>query len=668
MYFLGCRCKVIESLLMTRLSRYLSLVYFLVIFLLTGCLPQVSQKNTSESLKNIESQAEFYSNAIQQYASISYNEMVSSNAWRLQSIEEGLLSTRSITGISGIFLDSAYCKDSAGQNYHLTWFNTGDEGEDLALKGLGSGHSGLVNAKLKKIINGNSLGVSQGDRTIELNNGEDIHLADTCPDSVQIPRNSAVIAYELKTPVSLNIETTKNLHRVKACDSDEEEGTIVEFLQADFRSDGNIYIGDQYGPYESEAAVMEAAELDGLWNSMNGCQTISKELKYTPEIGTASAIQLQGLPANSDITAALESALTNIDCRRLLEDTETGQNENNENEVLLSTCSDGDEVPLLQNSTSRVINRTQEDVIYGCMPNPQSGTRQVTLGSAYPGVASSVHGHTATLVTSNFNSSGQVIVNKTTTEHEITIDRDPLTPGNEERRTVSEVKLTGSSINCRAENRLSATCADLYPESAALLRGAGRDARWRFVTYIDDWTNADDLVPGETKQSRATLIRQPRCDFREMRNETRTCPAGYTGDRVIEQERTWSITAIGQTLDMTKPYADVREVENNCRRVCEAQTCQVSPGASDCRNPVFYAVPVMSSGESRQLPGRLARCGSGGDDYFYGLTARATCNNGVLTCVEVVPPPTVGNNGNEGGGAGRVDTDGDGVTDATEPD
>lgn len=503
------------------------------VLVLTSCLPEQSSQQYNAAVKNQHTQAQSYAQAIHQYSSRSYNAFVSRGDWIDQTITAPEVLT--LNGTSSDYISSAYCLDDGGKHYHLTWFNSPDSSGQLSLKGLGSGSNGLISTNVQKLVNDSALAISGDNNAIQFQNGNNLTLSSSCNSEINIPENSVVVAYELEPPQTADIASSKILYRTTAC-PDGEQGTIVGSISVDHTTDGGLRVNGR--PYASEQDIISDNSLP--WSETDNCQVKQATLNYAPEIGTASAIRIGTTAAGTDIAAALETHLDDIDCRKLRElDEQTDSTTD-----IADTCSEGNSVTVLNRTTiTQIDSLPPETLTYGCMPRTGAGTSTVNLDNSYTGVPTQYHGLNALLNVGEYLSSGSVEVTKTTSRHRATIDRN----GTLEEKIVNSVDLEGQSIQCRAANAVRISCNEIFTGFHSV---TGTGPRYRAVATVNGWLNPQTLEPNpEILTPYSYDSSDPmNCTVAERRVNNLGCPSGESGIRSEVEERIATITNPSQNL------------------------------------------------------------------------------------------------------------------------
>lgn len=464
---------------------------------LSACVPTDNASDEMDkSQEFVRSQSEFYASALQQYSMRSQHAVTNAASWAAGGISEGRLDMTSASfgvdlGSSEAFIESGYCRTSADKALHFTWLDTEDTDGEFSLKGIGEGNTGFVVSALTSLVDSENIGIYQSGG-IKMVSGNVKTFPTGCP-SLNIPTGAPVLVLELSLPTGFDKDMDRFEYRTVSCPSG-EAGAIQQQIQVTYHPDGGRTPAG--GVRVSAGSDVNFADDDTLsWVTVsNSCASAISLVSYDVSVGSAEGLDASALYTDANLNSGnqianlLENALSDVECRRVLERIEEGEEVDNPDRQLFETCGVSVDLAALQSIQATAQTLIKEETVTkpcggsaGTFEDSVDGDVGVVTHPAWTGDA--VYKRETWSYTVNTNLSG---------------GPGPGCGSCEETKT--REKWTGISLDCTREEMLDIECATRLPKYS------DREV----YTVIDDegfiynrhndiygWLDAENLVPNE---------------------------------------------------------------------------------------------------------------------------------------------------------------------------
>lgn len=459
---------------------------------LNACLPNDNAATDYASEAEFaQAQSQYYANAIQQYSVKSSFALTNLASWANQTVPQGKLDLTDVDfgsldmGQSEVFIESAYCKTTAGDAVHLTWFDSEDEDGNFAIQGVGSGNSGYLMAALSEAVNFESLG-THDNGTVYMKDGVGETTIPAACGSLGIPEGAPVIVSSLSvpTPGTATDDMTRFEYRTIGCTAG-ETGSIQQQLQVTYTSGGSIVSNGAHYSLLSEIP-------DANWNTVSDtCRSVEEKDSFTVSVSTSdSGIDFASLAPAAGATAdVLQSALSNTECRELARMANNGEDmQDVQNSKLFDTCSSQISVAALQSIQATSIELAEEEHVTQSCSDYLVGETCFT---------DSVDGDVGEACADAW--SGDAVLKREIWTYQVSLEGEATGPGCATcTETETMTQWTGLSLECSRYEQLTIECETRLPEyadSTVFTDVATGGFVYDRSNNVSGWADAENLVP-----------------------------------------------------------------------------------------------------------------------------------------------------------------------------
>ncbi len=466
---------------------------------LTACVPTDNASNEQDNSKEfVQAQSQFYANAIQQYSLQSQHALTNAATWAAGAVSEGSLDLTSAEfnaidlGGAEVYIESAYCKTSGDDALHLTWFDSADADGQFVMKGVGPGNSGFIISALREDVSIDNLGIFDG-TGIKMSDGSVQTIPATC-GSLSIPNGSPVLLTSLSLPTGFENDMVRYEYRTVSCASG-ESGAVQQQIQVTYHADGSRT--------PQGGAVIPAGDTQNITNNdslswittSNTCAADVTLASYDVTVGTSAGIDFNalmtssGVDGSNQVAQVLNASLSNMECRRVLETIQDGEEIDDADRQLFETCGVSVELAALQSLSATALELIEEEIV----TKPCGGT---------PGTfEDSVDGDMGIATYPAW--SGEAVYKREVWSYSVATTTSAGGPGPgcgdcEEIETVE--KWTGLSLECSREEVLKIECETrlpVYSDRELYTPVTAGGFIYNRINSVSGWADAENLVPNE---------------------------------------------------------------------------------------------------------------------------------------------------------------------------
>ncbi len=466
---------------------------------LSACIPTDNASNeTNRSEDFAQSQSQYYANAIQQYSMRSQHAMTNTASWLAGTVAEGTLNLASADfgsidmGDAELFVESGYCKTSATDALHLTWYDSADEDGNFALKGIGAGKSGYIIRAIKEHVANENFGIFNG-TNVTMSDGSVQVLPAGCV-GLGIPNGSPVLLVDVSLPSGSENDMVRFEYRTVSCPSG-ETGAIQQQVQVTYHADGSR--SPQGGSTIPASDTRSVASDDGLaWiTTATNCAAEITLASYDVSVDVSAGIDFNalitssGVNTDNQVAQILDQSLSNMECRRVVEAIQNGEDIDDAEQELFQTCGVSIELAALQSIGSTTMELSEEEIV----TRPCGGTPGSFEDSVDGDVGIATHPAWT----------GEAVYRRETWTYSVNMDMDGDTAGatcGSCQNTESRERWTGLSLECSREEVLKIECEtrlDQYSDREIYTPLTAGGFIYNRVNNISGWADPEELIPNE---------------------------------------------------------------------------------------------------------------------------------------------------------------------------